>query len=858
MTHTLLRPAPKMSSHTLLRRSALTACAALGALLIAASASGAEPSGSDPAPSDAAAPEGLHYGDFLLRPELGLSLLYDSNIFATRNNEIDDFVTLLSPSLEMQSQWTRHRLRLNAGATAARYDSAQSENYDDYWTDLDGRLDVGTDSNLFGGVGFSREHEDRSSPDATLAGDEPTQLSSSRAHAGVARRWGRLSARLGGTFERLDFQDVDPVDNDDRDRDLHGLGLRVNYRLSPRHVVFGQAIYDARRYEQAFDNFGFARDSNGHRLGVGFTGVFSNRLSGGAQVGYLHQDYDDPQFSDLDTVDFSGQLRFRATPRTNLAATLERTLEETTLPGAAGYLYTAAGLQAERRMTTRLSANVGISAAEEDYQDIRRQDRLYSAEFGLRYMLTPRYYLAGSYRLTARDSNQRTAVLNNADVQNIDDYSRQQLFLTLGALLYPVGDTALSAVAGGDWLPVTAWDWHGAFAGGYVAHGSGTFQSSGPRGAHGLDEGEYGESGDGTGLFVGYGHSFDRWYLGIEAEADRASTDVSHRKDKVQSITLDIDRGDSYALNLRGGYHLPGGELVYLRLGRVRTEFDTLLLQNDAPQDAVNKRFDQNGTRLGVGADVSVNSRLFVRMDYSHTAYDAFDAGTESMDPAESYFRLGLGWQLDEADHSLSPAEAIDPSGFYAGASLGHQALTSAADGIHNDSGGTSDFYGDFGHAAGFTGGTFAGWGARWGRWYGGVEATAETSTADWTHRREPTGRNFSVEKQETWGFGLRGGYQLASGALLYVRTDRVRTRFGTRWSKGGNRSADIDRDDRVDGNRIGVGAQLPLTRTLFMRLDYSYTDYDDYGFVTTHGQPDSMRFENGETLFRLGLGTLF
>jgi outer membrane immunogenic protein len=90
------------------------------------------------------------------------------------------------------------------------------------------------------------------------------------------------------------------------------------------------------------------------------------------------------------------------------------------------------------------------------------------------------------------------------------------------------------------------------------------------------------------------------------------------------------------------------------------------------------------------------------------------------------------------------------------------------------------------------------------------------------------------------------------------VRADRVQTRFGTRWLKGGNRSADIDRDDRVDGNRIGVGAQLPLTRTLFTRLDYSYTEYDDYGFTTTHGQPDSMRFKNSETLFRLALGAFF
>jgi hypothetical protein len=303
---------------------------------------------------------------------------------------------------------------------------------------------------------------------------------------------------------------------------------------------------------------------------------------------------------------------------------------------------------------------------------------------------------------------------------------------------------------------------------------------------------------------------------------------------------------------------LAGGELMYLRLGRAHTEFDTFFTVNDAPQDAINTTYDQDGTRYGIGTDIPIDSRLFVRMDYSHTTYDKFRAGTDTFDPAESYFRLGVGWKFDAAPSTETPIAPVDAKGFYAGATMGHQALTSNVTGIQKDKSGSSNFQGDFGDAGGVNGGAFAGWGASWGRWYGGLEATAETSTADWQHVREPTGRDFSVEKHETYGLGLRGGYQLASGTLLYLHADRLRTRFGTRWSKGDNRSNDVDRDDRVDGTRIGVGADLPLTRALFLRMDYSYTDYDDYGFTTAHGSPDSMRFENAETLFRLGLGARF
>lgn len=125
--------------------------------------------------SEATAPDGYQWGSFLVRPEAGLSLVYDSNIFATRTDEIDDTLILLTPSVDVTSQWDRHKLNFNAGATAARYHSADSENYQDYWADVDGRYDIGGTTNVFGGLGYSREHEDRSSPDDNriLGGGRP-------------------------------------------------------------------------------------------------------------------------------------------------------------------------------------------------------------------------------------------------------------------------------------------------------------------------------------------------------------------------------------------------------------------------------------------------------------------------------------------------------------------------------------------------------------------------------------------------------------------------------------------------------------------------------------------------------------
>jgi opacity protein-like surface antigen len=298
----------------------------------------------------------------------------------------------------------------------------------------------------------------------------------------------------------------------------------------------------------------------------------------------------------------------------------------------------------------------------------------------------------------------------------------------------------------------------------------------------------------------------------------------------------------------------------------VRTEFESFYAINDLPQNAHHKDKEKTGTRYGLGADIPADENVFVRLDYSYTGYNDIDADivteTEQIDPGEALFRLGLGWRFggQGTGHSATPVKV---AGGYAGAHVGHGALQSDVSGIHSDSDGAggavaSDFDGDFGFDSGFTGGVFLGYGVTYANWYLGVEGELEDSTLHWDHVRDPQGRNFSVDKKDTRGLGIRGGYVLVNGALLYARAGQVRTRFNTTWIKGANRNNDIDRDDTVTGTRYGVGAELPVTRTGFVRMDYTFTDYHSYSFVTAHGNADDMDFDNSETLFRLGLGARF
>jgi hypothetical protein len=820
---------------------------------------------------NAAAQDGYRMGSFTVRPEVTVSGVYDSNIFATPTDEVEDSIMLFAPTLAADSGWARHKLEFDLGGAFARYSSNDDEDYDDYWASTDGRYDLSDNTNLFGGLGYSHEHEDRGSPEDEQAGDEPTVYDSSRAHAGISHEWGKLGVRLGGTYEDLKFDDAGTLNNSDRDRALTGAGGRVSWQLHPQYTVYGQGILDKRDYDKSPDDNGYQRDSDGYRAVAGVLATFTNRLKGEVYLGYLNQAYDDARFDDVSEPDYGGSLSWRPTPRTIVGAELERSLEETTLAGSSGYLYTSLSGSVRHKLTPRMNVNAGVSAAEAEYNDISREDHYYSARFGMRYYLTTRWYLGGEYRVLVRDSSSDAQVNNPASQQELEDYGRNQFFLSLGTLLYPVKRGAYWDAPSGQALPLGGTPAPGFYAGALLGYDSLNLRTKGTR-DQGTDKGQLSDSDASAGLFAGYGLNWGRWYAGLEADYEDSRVDTDYSEERSSGRTVSVDKNDSYGLALRGGYALAGGPLLYARAGAVRTSFDV--------NDAVNARADaaddgdttETGTRVGLGADIPASRHVFVRLEYSFTQYDDFQtdivdsqdqAQTQRFRPREDLFRVGLGWQWGGSGEPRT-AQASDYTGLYAGAHIGHGALQSHVKGQTNDVNATPGdpgpfrFVGDFGDDSAVTGGVFFGYGFQHRRWYLGLEGELEDANADWTYRQDPDDREFSVEKMETWGAALRGGYVLGNGSLLYARAGKVRTRFNTSWVRGSDPADDVDRDDRRSGNRLGVGAELPVSRSAFVRLDYSYTDYNRYEFVTSHTDPDSMEFDNNESLFRLGLGIRF
>jgi len=780
-------------------------------------------------PEPTAAPQEVRLGSFIVGGGLTATELYDDNIFATDSAEIGDYITIVTPEIYLESDWQRHRLRFEGGAEIGRYASNGGEDYNDFWIGTDGRYDVSDATNVFGGARFSREHEDRESPDA-VSGTEPTTFTRLQGHLGAEHKIDKVALRFGLTSERLDFEDVPRtggiINNDDRDRTMYEAGGRVGYRLRPGLEPFLQAIYDLRRYVENVDDNNFDRDSQGYGLAAGLQARLAEGLGIEALAGYLHQAYDDPQLGDVNAPDLGFRLLWDSGTGTAVKGFVDRQVEETTLARASAALDTVVGVSVEHALSADLLLDARAVYVDSDFDGIARQDDIYSLGAGLKYYFLPNFFVGSEYRLLIQDSSEPG-----------QDYVENRVLLRLGAQIAPEFAADAAAPQGPS----------GVYAG--VQAGYGILGSSlkGPRGSGGTLSAEFGADGATGGAFAGYAQALGQWRLGVELEGEASTAEWDHARLPGGRV-FSVHKTDTFGAAVRFGYVLNSGAIIYGRAGPVSSNFRT-------EYNHGHRRIDQDdrevGVRFGTGIEVPAGEALFLRLDYTFTDYGDYGVtsnDTDAFHNRESLVRVGLGYRFYDDPGVQADASAASFTGPYAGLRAGYGEIASLNAGPRQ-AGSTLDAERANG---GFVGGLFAGYGYDFGGPYLGAELEGELGDSGWDQTREPTGRVYSVEKDHGFGGGVRLGYVLGDAALVYGRVGIMRARFSTDYDVGANR---VRQDDDSTGLRVGAGIEAPVSQKLFVRLDYSYTDYGNFDVDYGSGID---RFENAESLVQLGIGYRF
>ena len=374
-----------------------------------------------PRPED---PLGSIIGSFVVFPSLTLGSEYNTNIFATDKDEVDDVIFTISPTLSAGSDWGRHAVGFQGSATFLRYADNTSEDVTNYNLVTNGRVDISRDSNATAGLGVARHHEERGSAD-DVNGEEPTEFTTISGQLGFSQRFNLLSFDLIGSARRLDYDDVDAagggqINNDDRDRDEYGTALQFNYDFLANGSAFVRGSYNLIKYDDTLDDNGFDRDSQNYAAVTGISLDFTGLIFGDFFGGVMHEEPEDSQFSSTTTYSFGGNISWNVTPLTTANFAASRTFEETTVSGASTAQTTDLAASVDHELLPNVLLTSGLSYKLEEFEGTGRKDDTVVFNAGGSYLMNRFVHLGLGYSYTQRFSD--------ADGQ---DYKEHSIMLTM-------------------------------------------------------------------------------------------------------------------------------------------------------------------------------------------------------------------------------------------------------------------------------------------------------------------------------------------------------------------------------------------------------------------------------------------
>lgn len=399
----------------------LVVCAVLPAALVNAQTADHGGGGDD------YTPRGARLGGFLLYPKLVLEESYDDNIYTANTNETDDFITKVTPSLNLRSDWNRHSLRFDAKADIVRYLDQDPDDYEDYDLRARGRADASKAMKISADARYRLLHEERGSDDVASDASAPVEYSRANGELKAEYKPNRFGLTIGTTLNEYDYDDNQTIgggttNNDDRDRTQWTALLRAGYEIQDGYEAYLNAAYNDRNYDDAVDDNGFNRDSDGYKIQAGLAVDLTRLIRADVGLGWMEQDYTDVQLKDASGWSADGRVRWNVTQLTALRATLSRAINETTSTDVSSTLVTTVGVGVDHEFLRNLIAKADISNANSDYQGTTRKDDKLTLSAGVDYKVNRNFFGGLKYTYEDRDSN-----------INTNNYSNNIVKLTVGA-----------------------------------------------------------------------------------------------------------------------------------------------------------------------------------------------------------------------------------------------------------------------------------------------------------------------------------------------------------------------------------------------------------------------------------------
>jgi hypothetical protein len=352
-------------------------------------------------------PTGMRFGAFDLFPMLDLSEAYSDNIYRTQTDTRDDLVSTVSPSVRLQSDWSRHELGVQASAAMVNYLAHSAENHNNLNIAADGRVDIMHDMNAYAGASYHQLYEDRGTP-TDQNGTHPQKYNLASGNAGFFNQFNRLSVRLDGKVDQYTYADLTTttgiIRENDRDHaDAQGT-VRVGYEVLTGWEPFVRYNYVDSDYRTAKDRNGVNKDNNGYEVDVGTAFNLNGIWAGEAFAGYLTRDFDDRQLSSVSKPTFGLALVANVTPLTSIKSSINRTVDPSITLGSSSLTDTTYGISADTEMLRNFVVSAGGNYTQTDYNGISRTDDVTTVGTKAKYYLNHYFSVGPEISYVTRDA----------------------------------------------------------------------------------------------------------------------------------------------------------------------------------------------------------------------------------------------------------------------------------------------------------------------------------------------------------------------------------------------------------------------------------------------------------------------
>ena len=355
---------------------------------------------------------GIPWGSFRLYPTLDVRVGYDTNVFASpAGQQSGSAYEAIRPSLDVRSDWNNHMLNFGAYGAFGFYNSATSQNYQNFGFNTDGRFDIYRDWNVTASAAFTGTTEALGTPDVSQA-QAPSVVYAVPLNLGMYQRFNRLFYQANASATGLRYSDYSQLNTNalpagSRDRNLFGESLRTGYELRDGFDVWVQGALNQRRYLQYVNIAGQQRDSDGWTVTGGSTldlgGI--SKLEG--FVGYSQQNY----FStgvNTGAVVFGLVGAWNGYQPLTVRPFVVRSINETVYTNYQDYVSTTIGAEFGYTIHSDWQLNAGASVSLLDYTPVpgatgafQHTDDFYRVSLGLLYAFQPQLQIGPLYEFSA-------------------------------------------------------------------------------------------------------------------------------------------------------------------------------------------------------------------------------------------------------------------------------------------------------------------------------------------------------------------------------------------------------------------------------------------------------------------------